>query len=281
MKKESKKVVNRGELFFGDLKISCAVLSDGTRVISDTGINNVFGRAHSDDRKQYKKRIENEKNLPVFYTPDVLIPFIAKENLGDSFLPVEYKNGTISSVGYKAEALTDVCKLWVEAAIHGSLNNSQLTKAKKAQVIINSILTVGITSLVDEATGYQAVRPEGALQQQLDALLERHATRWTKRFPEEFYIQMHRLMGWDYPGNFKMNSYAGVLTNKIIYELFPTGMLEEIQVRNKKQKVKQHQFLSEIGVTELKDKISRVCALMSVASDWPEFEDFFQKSFAA
>ena len=50
---------------------------------------------------------------------------------------------------------------------------------------------------------------------------------FTKRFPNEFYEEMYRLKGWDYNGNAR-TPLVGKLTNYLVYDLMPEGVLEEL-----------------------------------------------------
>jgi hypothetical protein len=53
---------------------------------------------------------------------------------------------------------------------------------------------------IDEATGHQEVRDRLALQEILDKYLRKEFAKWAKRFPDEFYIEMFKLKGWEWRG---------------------------------------------------------------------------------
>ena len=55
-------------------------------------------------------------------------------------------------------------------------------------------------ALVDEATGYEKVRPQNALQRYLEILVRKELAAWAKKFPDEFYENIYRLKGWPWPG---------------------------------------------------------------------------------
>ena len=70
------KATHRGELIIGDVNISCAVLEDGRRIISEHGINNTLG---SSGGKTIKLRDNQETDygpLPLFIASKALHPFI-------------------------------------------------------------------------------------------------------------------------------------------------------------------------------------------------------------
>lgn len=60
---------------------------------------------------------------------------------------------------------------------------------------------VGITALVDEATGYQYDREKNELQKILKAYIAEDLLPWQKRFPDIYYKELFRLNGWDFTVN--------------------------------------------------------------------------------
>ena len=140
---------------------------------------------------------------------------------------------------------------------------------------------IGITALVDEATGYQEVREQRALQAILDQYLRSEFAVWAKRFPDEFYKQMFRLKGW------KPSAAAGTkpilvgyYTKDVVYSRLAPGIVEELAQLNPKdangrRKVKHHQWLSdEIGHSALSQHLYAVINLMKISSTWAEFMNF-------
>jgi hypothetical protein len=145
---------------------------------------------------------------------------------------------------------------------------------------------VGITALVDEATGYQQVRDRDELHRILEAYIAKELLPWTKRFPDEFYGQMFRLRGWQYsPPSVKRPKYVGKLTNELIYEKLPKGVLEELRSKNPVtprgyRKHKHFQFLTEdIGNPHLEKQVVSVTTLMRASPNWATFERLFKRAF--
>lgn len=64
--------------------------------------------------------------------------------------------------------------------------------------MLKALANVGITALVDEATGYQKDRPKDELRLILEAYISKELLPWTERFPEEFYKEMFRLRQWPF-----------------------------------------------------------------------------------
>lgn len=65
------------DLVLGSVVIPCAVLEDGTRVLSERGISKALGRTRSGSHWQKKK--EQGAKLPLYLTADNLKPFISND----------------------------------------------------------------------------------------------------------------------------------------------------------------------------------------------------------
>jgi hypothetical protein len=151
---------------------------------------------------------------------------------------------------------------------------------------VRAFARVGIIALVDEATGYQADRDRDELHKILAAFISEELLPWAKRFPDEFYQQMFRLKGWQYsPIKGKRPREAGKITNQLVYEKLPPGVLDELRrknpvVSNWQRRYKHHQFLTEdIGHPSLQRHLLAVTTLMRAATTWREFDALLQKAF--
>ena len=67
---------HEGILTIGDMEIPCAVLEDGTRVLTQSGVMVALGRARQAKGRQY---YDADVNLPAFLTAKNLKPFIPEE----------------------------------------------------------------------------------------------------------------------------------------------------------------------------------------------------------
>ena len=106
-------------------------------------------------------------------------------------------------------------------------------------------------ALIDEATGYEKVRPQNALQAYLEMVVRKELAAWAKRFPDEFYENIYKLKGWTWPG-MKKNRYSVVAhyTNDLVYSRLGPGILEELQSKVPKndkgyRQDRLHQWLTE------------------------------------
>jgi len=282
------KATHRGEISIGDIKLPCAVLDDGRRVVSEFGITRALG-SRSGASKRLKKASEEDGALvPVFLAPPRLKPFISDEILNGPLKPITYRDKQRRVVGYSAEALPAVCEIWLDARHANALQQQQLAKAQNAEILMRGLAHVGIVALVDEATGYQSERDRDELNKILSLYLADERLKWAKRFPDEFYKQIYRLKKWRWPNHGNRTPYVGKITNAIVYEKLPPGVMEELQSRNPtregtgRRKWKHHQFLSEdIGQPDLRDHLMQLIALMRISPDWPTFELHMKLAFPA
>lgn len=283
MNKELQKSVVAGDLVIGDIVIPCAVLEDGTRVVSQRGVDKTLGRGKP------RQKIGTDV-LPSFLRPKALKPFIDKDLSAPTFLEYIPEHGGRAAIGLKAELLPRVCSVWIEAEKAGVLSETQKRTAERAYILLKGFAHVGIIALVDEATGYQKIRAEQALAKILERFIAKELQAWTKTFPIEFYAEIFRLRGWDFdelPDNKKPHtpSVIGKYTNQIIYERISPGVLDELRNRNPKlhsghRKSKHHQwFTPEYGHPKLKEHITAVMALMRASNNWQGFMRILKKAY--
>jgi P63C domain len=268
------KATHIGEIDIHGSKIPCAVLEDGTRVITQREFLRALGRS---DKARGKN--ENDEHMPAFLRSKSLKPFIP-EDLLTTTTPIVYIDPRGGKPhGYKAELLPKVCQVFLDAREAGALNYNQHDIAKRCEILLRGLAVVGITGLIDEATGYQEVRDRLALQAILEKYLDDEWSKWTKRFPEEYYKQIFRLRGIPYPPTTKNRpSYIGHWTNDIVYKRLQPGILKRLKDLNPKNEKgnrprRHHQyFTDEYGVPELKEHIANVVFLMKSCSSWEDFK---------
>lgn len=102
-------------------------------------------------------------------------------------------------------------------------------------LLIRSLAKVGIIALVDEATGYQAVRARDELQRLLEQYVSEDFRPWVRVFPDAFFEEIYRLYGWDYkPGQTKHPAYVGRMISEYIYDRLPEGVTDGFRRVNPK-----------------------------------------------
>jgi hypothetical protein len=240
-------------------KLPCAVIQDADgmirRVLSENGITAAILGTRSGASKRLKKAAESDGALlPLFVAPGKLRPFITQDLLDGPLKPIDYLDGDRMVRSYDAGVLAAVCDVWLQARAAGVLQAQQLPKAQKAEILGRALMHTAIVALVDEATGYQSIRPRDALQAYLEKLIAKDLAAWAKKFPDEFYENIYKLKGWLWPG-MSVNRYSVVAhyTNDLVYERLAPGLREALEAKNPRNEkgwrpAKNHQWLTaDIG----------------------------------
>jgi hypothetical protein len=243
------KVTHRGVLKVKELnlKIPCFVLDDGRRVISGRGLTTAIGmkgRGQGIARIVDHRMLETKENnnLPV-----------AIQN------PIKFVGGSpktdTPSDGFEATVLQELCEIILMARDKGLLKTDQEKRyGLYADLLTRSFARVGIIALVDEATGYQEIRPRDALQAYLEMIVGKELAAWEKKYPDEFYENMYKLKGWKWPGMRKNRfSVCAHYTVDLVYERMAPTLVDKLREKSPKdergnRKNKLHQWLTgDIG----------------------------------
>jgi len=192
-------------------------------------------------------------------------------------------------VPFEASLFVDVCKAYVQAKNDGVFSHSQWESQSKIAdrllKVMSAFAKIGIVAIIDEVTGYQEERERDELQKLLAKYISEEFLPWARRFPSEFYKEMFRLKGWEYRGSQKP-PLVGKITNLLVYEQLPEGVLDELRRKNPVviekgyRRYKHHQFLTEeTGIPHLDKHLASVVTLMKAFDNWKEFEAAFQRVF--
>jgi P63C domain len=265
-------------LTIGGVDIECYVLTDGTRVITQTSFATAIGRAGASKGGGGKGTVDGE-NLPVFLRTQSIRPFLT-EDIIEAAKPVPFtlpKGGR--AYGFRAELLPVVCDLYLKARQAGRLQPSQENIARQAEILVRGLAQVGIIALVDEATGYQEVRERDALIKILETFVAKELQAWVRTFPDDFYKEMFRLRGLTYDeATVQRPQYFGLLTNDIVYKRLAPGVLDELKAVQRKGstgKPKDRLFqrlTTNAGYPELREHLGSVVTLMKMSNDWDSFK---------
>ncbi|NHM08320.1 hypothetical protein G4D82_13915 [Flavobacterium sp. CYK-4] len=217
-----------------------------------------------------------------------LQPFISEELMA-VINKIEYIGvNNKKQEGYDATILPLVSDLYLRAREAKAIKlPSQMETAQKAEILVRSLAKLGITALVDEATGYQYDRERFELQKILNAYISDEILKWQLTFTDDFYKQVYRLWGLPFIPKYIKNkpSFIGNITTKYIYEQLPAGVLDKIREKTGKTakgnwKYKWHQNLTqEVGREHLKKQIIEVTLLMEMSETKADFEKMFQKKY--
>lgn len=271
---------HRGYLNIVGSEIPCAVLKNGKRIISQTGLFKAFERPRKGEKRQ--------EGLPSIIGAANLLPFVSEE-LREKGKTIHYfhTNGTIAS-GYDAELIPLICALYLDAskADPAVLVASQMKLVERAEILLLALAKVGITGLIDEATGYQYDREKDALQALLSKYIAEEFLPWTSRFPREYYQEIFRLYGWKYdPLSLKRPQFVGRFTKEFVYNEMSPEVLKELEIRNPtldngRRRRKHHQHLTEnIGVPHLERHLTKLITVMQLSDSIDDFKENFSRAF--
>lgn len=270
-------VSREGTLNIGGAEIECYVLDDETRVLARAGFVRAIGRT---GKVKGGRKFDEEFQTPVFLTADNLKPFFPNDLDGNS-KPIFFTYKGTEMIGYRAELLPDVCDIFADADRAGALRSNQRHIADACRLLSRGLTRVGIIGLVDEATGYQRDRAADALSQILEKFIAKELRPWVHTFPDQYYAELFRLRGLDYPrDSVKRPQYFGHLTNDIIYSRLAPEILQTLKestprATDGRHKQHLHRRLSEdFGHPKLREHLASVVTAMQLSDN---YEDFIRK----
>jgi hypothetical protein len=272
-------------LKIGDIELPCAVLENRTPVVFYTSVTKTLGRGMGG--KGRKLASKSGTRMPDFLYGTALEPFVPpslRAALNNPIL-VRSRGGTRKALD--ANLIPEICEVWLDANKADALQPSQKHIARNADILLRGFARVGITALIYEATDYEKIKDRDELERILEAYIAEELLPWTKRFPDDFYEHLFRLRGWQYrPLSVKRPKYVGKLTNELIYEKLPRGVLEELRGKNPVtpkgyRRYRHFQFLTEdIGNPHLEKQLVAVTTLMKVSPNWSTFNRLFKRAYS-
>jgi hypothetical protein len=172
-----------------------------------------------------------------------------------------------------------ICEVFLSARDNNALPYNQMSIAKQCEILMRGLAHIGITALVDEATGFQYERARNALAEILEKFIAKELAAWVKTFDDEYYKEICRLKGLDYSKiAIRKPQYFGHYTNNIVYKRLAPGILEELKQKNPttdsrgNRKAKHHQWLTpDMGHPKLREHLAVVTSLMKISDDWSGF----------
>lgn len=279
------KATHEGQLEVGGITLDCAVLENGTAVISETKFMEKMGIYRSGALSTRRDAAdETGTKAPLHLAFKNLKPFVEKHFGPDGPEPLKYRTqGGSVAHGIKAEVLPKICEVWLDARLDGVLGDTQKRIAEMADMLLRSFAHVGIVALVHEATGFQDERQRDYLQELLKEILSDKLRAWVKTFPIAYFKEICRLKGIPFRGDMRLPQYFGHLTNDVVYRRLAPTLLERLQQLNPidegQRKAKHFQWLSdESGHPKLLQHLGLVIGLAKVSKDWDSFKVLLDKA---
>lgn len=270
-----------GEFSLGNEAISCAVLPNGLRIITQAAFLRALGRSRSP--KAGTGVLSSVDQLPFFLQAEVLKAFISEELIMTT-TPVFYRTKSGGKgVGYDARLLPQVAEVYLRFRDHlladkGEIPSRYQKMIAAADILMRGLANVGIIALVDEATGYQRDRAKDALARILEDFIAKELRPYVRTFPDAFYEQLFRLRGLLFPRDtVQRPKYFGHLTNDIVYRRLAPGVLDELRSltpRREDGRLKHQLFrrlTDNVGHPKLREHLVSVVTIMRLSKDYDDF----------
>jgi hypothetical protein len=254
----------RGNLKIGEVEIEGHVLSDGRRVLTQREVVRVITRGReSGALTRYIDRLPGADPAAVASkTIQFRVP------------------GGPAATGYEATLLIEICDLYLAAREAQTLARRQQGLAEMAEIIVRATAKLGIVALIDEATGYQAVRSKQALQLKLQAFIAEDMAEWAQMFPPDFWIQLARLEGVKYSAKNRPIRW-GKYIMAFVYDAVDPDVGKELRKINPDPHFRKnhHQWLKQHGREKVNNQVQQVIAIMKLCDDMADFKRKFSKVF--
>jgi len=271
-------------LKIGNIGLPCAVLENRTPVVFYSSVTKTLGRGMGG--KGRKLASKSGIRVPDFLYGAALEPFVSPSLRSALNNPILVRSRGGVRKALDATLIPEICEVWIDADKAEALQPRQKHVAINADVLLRGFARVGITALIYEATDYEKIKDRDELERILEAYIAKELLPWTKRFPDDYYEQLFRLRGWQYrPISVKRPKYVGKLTNELVYDKLPDGVLKELREKNPVtpkgyRKYRHFQFLTEdIGNPHLEKQVASVVTLMKASNNWSTFYRLFSRVF--
>lgn len=264
----------KGYLPILGVDIPCYVLSNGVRVIGRTSTTELL------------TGIKGGGSLEKYLGVSSLKPFIHLEFVLErmvAFRLPEVEGLEKAVKGLPSDLFIEICQGFVTALEWNNKENSlypkmtarQIEMAIKASMFLSACAKTGLDALIDEATGYQYIREQGALTFKFKVYLAEEMRKWEKTFPDELWLEFGRLTNWK--GSVTQRpKYWGKLVMELIYQRLDPDITSWLKEHAPAPKHGQnyHQWLSgQYGLKKLIEHIWMVIGIAKTCCNMIELRD--------
>ena len=252
----------RGQIELGGDPVDAYVLDNGDRVISL--------------RSTIKAMADVDTgNLGEYIGVRSLNKYINKELILGELREFNIPGTQLKGKGLTSDQFELICRAYVQALYEGApLTDRQREIAVKCAIIAAGLTRTGLDALIDEATGYQYVRDEDALQVKLRAFIAEELRAWEKTFPDELWEEFGRLTNWQ--GSLHSRpKYWGKLVIELIYDTLDPDVAKYLRENRPPAGIRWHQNLTEnYGVRQL---VSRCYEIIGLSKSCRTIEELRKK----
>jgi len=269
-----KYIDTNGEEIVDEIKIRCAVLEDGTAMLSERGVNKFFGNEKSsgDAYKRKKKLLEKGAEvLPVFMIQKNLKPFVLltfNDEAGVFPTAEVYKIGNAINYGYRADLMSDFCQVWTNAFLAGALRSNQIHKAQRAIRLNNALAKTGLTKLIYEVTGYDDENRYSTSEIFKHFYLQNNPTKWEAMWQKDIYDYFYLMFNLVNDPAIKNHPWCfSQVTIKIYERLFPIDYREFMEEHEPQRLNRFHQYLTDkYGKEHLRKNLEQVLGILKATA---------------
>lgn len=256
------------------IDVDCYVLNDAqkTAVISQRGMAQAIGFSKRGDRLAV---FANSKTMDGYIGRDLReklsSPLVFQRKYAAAENPVGDK-----SHGYDATILIDICQAILAASKDGKLAGPRYEKMiANAQVILGASAKSGIKGLVYALSGYNPTAQE--VIDAFKAYVQEEAKKYEREFPNELYLQWHRLYKIPVPERGKPWQFRHLTVKHIYYPLAKSNgklltLLRALKAQDGSRQNKLFQFLNDIGARALRMQLGRVLEMGESSKNQDEYE---------
>lgn len=254
------------------IDVECYVLGDAgkTAVISQTGMATALGLSSRGNA------------LPRFLANKVMSETVSAELRRKIENPIKFQHGsggaglpTAVIHGFDSSILIDICNAII--ASEEKLGDRYANIVKQAHLIVGASARLGIKGLVYALAGYNPTIEEIIAAFKLYVLEE--AKKYEPEFPNELYMQWHRLYDLAVPDRGKPWQFKYLTVNHIYFPLAKSNgkllaLLRATKANGGDRQKKLFQFLNDIGARALRMQLGRV---LEMAESSPNKNDYEKK----
>lgn len=251
--------------------VECYVLDDPgkTAVISQTGMGSALGlSARGNAFPRFLASKAMTETIGAQLREKLSQPLIFQWSSGGAQTPVIVH-------GFDGTLLVDVCKAVVDAESKGLLDRQQLGVARQAHIVLGASAKAGIKGLIYALAGYNPTAQE--VIEAFKAYVQEEAKKYEREFPNELYVEWHRLYNIPVPVRGKPWQFKHLTVKHIYYPLAKSSgkllsLLRALRDRDEGRPKKLFQFLNEIGARALRIQLGRVLEMSESSPDQYTYE---------
>lgn len=261
-----------GLLKLGQYELPCFVLSNKKRVLIMREVVHLLTK----HRKGGLERYTNAAGVRE-WMPEKFVDHPHKT------AAIAFKVNNRTAYGYEAEDVIAICEAYLKAREMKTLKPTQHGLAEQAEIFVRACAKVGLIALIDEATGYQAVRDAQELQIKLTAYISKDLNEWTRTFPSEFFHQLYKLEGREVPVPPKpYPKRFGKYVMQFVYDTLDPEIADWLRENNPNPQGEEHHhqwFTREFGYPKLRSHLMEVMGIMKASTTMERFKENIARAF--